>query len=542
MNQLYLLVRVSLINQLKLYEFKDKKDKKKKLSTIMKAVLFVFLGIMIMGYAALTAIGLVSIGMARIIPLAAITAVSLMTVFFTIFKTNGILFGYKDYDMLTALPVKTTTLVASRFMQIYAVNAVLSLLIMLPMGVVYGISRYSAAFSTQAVIFYFIWILSLLFIPLIPTTIASIVGLIIMKLSSKMKYSNLVSVAFMFAFLIVFFIGSTLLSGKSEQIDAADISALLSMTENSLMKIYPVGGIFGRAVLENSVFIFILFAAGSYIWYRLFICLTAHYYKGIQSDLASYKTGGEALKDLHVSVNSQKKALLIKEWKRLFSSSAYLMNMGVGAIMLLVMAIAVLMFPNDKITEMLAEGNINIDINTLGVTIAPFIIGTIAGMSCAASCALSLEGSNIELLKALPVKAKDIYLSKIYMNLTLITPPTFLASIIACVRFAQSYSEAVLIILLSLIFNIFTAVMGMYINIKFPNFTWESEITIVKQSFASFLGIFSTMLLCLVTGFIVLSMPKGMQGASMLICGAAVLIITLYVYSLVSNSPIPEKN
>lgn len=542
MNQLYMLVRINLINQLRLNEINGRKAKRKRLITIMKTVFVIFLGVMIMGYAALTAIGLISIGMERIIPLTAITAVSLMTVFFTVFKTNGILFGYRDYDMLTALPVKTTTLVASRFMQLYVVNAVFSFLIMLPMGIIYGISRYSLSFSFPAVIFYIIWILSLFFIPLIPTTIASIIGFIIMKATSKMKYSNILSAAITFIIIIGILIGSMVLSSSSKQIDATDVAALISVTESSLLKIYPVGGIFSRAVLENNLFIFILFTAGSYIWYRLFICFTAYSYKRIQSDLSSYKESTEALKDLHVSVNSQKKALLIKEWKRLFSSSTYLLNMGMGVIMLLVMASSVMLFSNDKISTLLSNENINIDINTLGVTMAPFVLGAIAGTSCAASCSLSLEGSNIELLRSLPIKAKDIYLSKIYMNLTLITPPTIIASIIVCFRFVKNFSDAVIIILLPLIFNIFTAVIGMYINIKFPNFTWENETTVVKQSFASFLGIFSTMLLCFIMGAVILKVPKSLREGAMLICGAAVFIVTAFVYGLINKSPIPDKN
>lgn len=36
----------------------------------------------------------------------------------------------------------------------------------------------------------------------------------------------------------------------------------------------------------------------------------------------------------------------------------------------------------------------------------------------------------------------------------------------------------------------FTSVFGMWLNLKFPNYSWASEVTVVKQGAASFISIF----------------------------------------------------
>ena len=51
-----------------------------------------------------------------------------------------------------------------------------------------------------------------------------------------------------------------------------------------------------------------------------------------------------------------------------------------------------------------------------------------------------------------------------------------------------------LVFLTPLAYACFTSVFGMWLNLKFPNYSWTSEITVVKQSAASFIGIFFGMM------------------------------------------------
>lgn len=65
--------------------------------------------------------------------------VGLVSFFTTINKASGVLFSYKDYDLVMSLPVKTSHVVASRILQLYVLNLFFTLMAMLPAGAVYAI-------------------------------------------------------------------------------------------------------------------------------------------------------------------------------------------------------------------------------------------------------------------------------------------------------------------------------------------------------------------------------------------------------------------
>ncbi len=49
------------------------------------------------------------LGMEELVPGCAVILPGIVTFFFSMLKTNGILFAYKDYEMLMSLPVPTRT-------------------------------------------------------------------------------------------------------------------------------------------------------------------------------------------------------------------------------------------------------------------------------------------------------------------------------------------------------------------------------------------------------------------------------------------------
>ena len=57
----------------------------------------------------------------------------------TVYKAPGLLFAFKDYDLLMSLPVRTGSLVASRLLMLYGVNLAFTLLTMVPAWVVYAV-------------------------------------------------------------------------------------------------------------------------------------------------------------------------------------------------------------------------------------------------------------------------------------------------------------------------------------------------------------------------------------------------------------------
>lgn len=534
MKTLWILVKTGILNQWKICELKSSKDKKMRSHIILMAGVFVLLGGMAVTYAAAGAIGLLFIGMGNLIPSAALTFTVLFTLFFTVYKTNGILFGIRDYDMLAALPIKHSILVASRFMQLYLMNLLAAVLIMLPMGIVYGIG------TSRGLFYYVMWFCSIFAAPLIPTTLAAIAGVLIMAVSVRMKHPNVVSGVLSILLVTGILAGSMGFGSMGEEMDVTQLTNGLALAEKELMRVYPVNLLFSKAIRDNNLLYFALFLAGSYLWYRLFVTVTALKYKSIQSAfLAHRKTEGKKGKAFHTE-KTPMQALVSKEWKRFLNSNNYLLNMGMGVIMLILATLALILAPEKNITKVLEESGIHLNFSAVGGLLAPFLAAALGSMSCTTSCALSLEGKNMEMLRTLPLRPIEIYESKIRMNLMLLIPTGLFCSLVLGIRFSVGPADGIFSVLLPVVFYCFSAVWGMFLNIKMPNFSWENEVMVIKQSMPSFCGIFSGMLLVMVCGVLVFLMPAELRTIGRIVVAAAVAAVTIMLYRKLGKMPLPQ--
>lgn len=535
MKQLILLVKTGLMEQLKWRELRNTKDTKKKWSTIGILIAFLLVGGMLIFYSGISAYGLIYVGMGELLPAAAVTAVGTMTLFFTILKTNGILFGYKDYEMLTALPIKTSTLVTARFLQLYGTNFLMGMVIMLPMGIVYGVMLH------KGVSFYMIWLIGMVAAPLIPTTIAAMIGVIIMAISSRMRHSNVISGILSMGLLIAILVGSTALGGMGNTAALNSLTLILEEAKSSIEKFYPVSTLFRKAVLEESFLFFLLFIGVSLLWYGLFLIIVSSKYKKINSMLTAHSLKARKQKDLNTTAGSAKRALVKKEWKRFLNSNVYMTNMGVGVIMMLLFAGALAFLPQETMAKILSSGDISLDLSSIGVGILPFILGGLGGLCCTTCCSLSLEGGNIEILKALPLSAGDIYKGKITMNLMLTIPATLVSALLISFKFANSIMDVLFLFGIPIAYDILMAVWGMYLNIRMPNFTWENEIVVVKQAAPVLFAIFGGLLFAFLGGIAANLVPKSSTVPVMFFIALVILVIAFLLYQKIKRCPLPEK-
>lgn len=84
--------------------------------------------------------------------------------------------------MLTAFPIKTRTIIASKFLSMYINNLAFAVVVMVPMAVGYEMWN---GFNAGTVAF---WFLGILFAPLLPMTIAAAVGMAILAIGAGFKH------------------------------------------------------------------------------------------------------------------------------------------------------------------------------------------------------------------------------------------------------------------------------------------------------------------------------------------------------------------
>ena len=107
----------SIINK-----YKYSNDKKARSKVVGIIVGRVVLMAMLILYSFLMNMGVAQMGMSSMIPMTTAIVIATLSFVFTLLKTNGYLFGFKEYDMLVSMPFETKEIVADKFLYMYIKN------------------------------------------------------------------------------------------------------------------------------------------------------------------------------------------------------------------------------------------------------------------------------------------------------------------------------------------------------------------------------------------------------------------------------------
>ncbi|MBI9011497.1 MAG: hypothetical protein JEZ08_04645 [Clostridiales bacterium] len=470
-NKSLLLLKIQLLSLFGFNEIRYSDNKRQKRTLLLNAVGILVVGIFLGVYCFLSAISLQKGGMGDIIPAYALTSASIIIIVLTVFKTNGILFGFKDYDMVMSLPVKVSSIVISRFLMVYILNVFVALILTLPMGIVYGSN------VTNGYISVLMMSISLLTIPLIPMTLAFTIGTLILLISSKFKHKNIAVTILSFALVL----GVIYLNFKNRgEIQMEDLATISASLVKQMYTIYPIAELYANAILNHNIAHLILFVSISITMFLAFVRLVSSKFCEINTGMMTNNTKDNYQVE-KLQISSPFIALYKKELKRYFMSTIYVLNTSIGILLLFVLTVIIGVFGIDLLETQMKVSGLEKIISTGG----PMIISVMLIMSCTTSSAISLEGKNFWILKSLPINMKQIINSKIAVNLTILLPTTILSAVVLSLKTDQSYLGTVLLFATPLTYAFFIAVLGLRINLKYPNFTWKTEAMVVKQSIST---------------------------------------------------------
>ncbi|NWK67552.1 permease [Bacillus paramycoides] len=516
------LLKIRLITQLGLNTFRYEKDKKKKQNKILLSVSIALVGIILMLYCGASAYGLVKLGISEIIPVYALVISSVLTLFFTIFKANGEIFAFKDYDFLMSLPICVSTVITSRFLYVYLLNTLFSIIIMLPMGVIYGINE------KPSISFYFMWFISMFIASLIPTTIAAVFGAAITAIASRFKNTNKITTILSFIVIITF--SFFMMKNGDSQHSLNDMNGIGAMVSEQLTKVYPLANMFQKAIVNTDIAAFILFVGISVIWYYLFVKILSLKYKQINTGITTY----HMLSNYEIT-SMRKESVLValykKELKRFFSSTVYVINSGMGVVMAIAFSLAIVVIGPSQLIEYPG-------IETVLQKVAPFAIAAMISLTCTTCVSLSLEGKNVWIIKSLPITPKMIYDSKILMNLSLSIPASLISAVLLIIGLKLDVWSSLLIVITPITYSLFSAVWGIFINNRFGYYDWVSETQIVKQSVGSFVGMFGGLIMAVIPALLIGTDTIWNYRVFTFLVVVAILIITIFLYKKESRRSI----
>lgn len=465
MSRTWVLLKAQILNFFSINELQEPDNKKKNMAVIVgfgiaSVVLF------LCGYNILTVKALVQAGEQELIPAYMVSVSSFAILFLTMFRSNGILFGSKDIEILTALPVRSSEIISSKFSFMYLLNLLLAVIFMIPGGIVWIVNANTDVFR------FVLFMLSTFFVPIIPMCIASVIGVLIVFVSSHFKNRSIFAVLLSFLTLgfVAYFASFSMNSGNQ------DISNIGAMIAGQITGLYPLSKFFlqgtGFLGISGTIMFLVLSLAVLSLFIKI-VALKYSYFNTLASRTSKYKKHTVSFKE-----HSPFIALYQKEFGRFFSSYMAVLNTGFGTVLLCVFSIFLLIVSPEKLGEYAGIP----DINAFLGGYAPLVVVSMFCLGSPAASSISLEGKNIWILQSTPISMKTILNSKIAVTLTLNFFGYLLSVFAMLTRLQMNIGQVVSLIVIPICYSLFLAVLGISLNKRHPSFDWSSEVMVVKQS------------------------------------------------------------
>ncbi len=398
---------------------------------------------------------------------------------FSIFETKSELYECKDNNLLLSMPIKPRDIVASRIAVVLIYNYIEELIVMLPCIVVYAIYSHDAVGVVGALIVS-------VFLPLIPTSLASGVGYLVALISRRVKKNSFITVAISLLFLAVYFIGyEYLMLNFNAYIEKLSQSGFVPASEMPFM--YHLGA----SCLMKPLNLLIIIALSLVIGALTYYIISRSYIKIVTDNYsvkkAEYKGG-------YIKSKSVLRALTEKELKRFFSSSAYMLNSALGLVFLVAAGI-IAAVKRESMGMLFSLVLPEFGISAVGASaIMIMAIVCLSSLNTMSASALSLEGKCIWIPKTMPIRDRDLLFSKVLPQIIIVTPPTLLTSVLFIIATSAPMEYWIFYVLTPLFANVFSAMFGLVINVAFPKFDFENDLHVIKQSLSVFIVMFGQMI------------------------------------------------
>ena len=423
--------------------------------------------------------GLVSVGMGWLYYVLMSGIAVTLGAFGSVFNTYSGLYLPKDNDLLLSMPIPVRTIITSRLLNVYLLGALYSGVVMLPALIV----RWAVAGATAANVVG--GIVLFLIISILVLILSCLLGLVVARVSLKLKNKSfitvLIALAFIGVYYLVYFRAQSLIRDIVENAVAYGTNI-----KSSAYVLYMFGSI-GEGDLAATA----VFAAATAALLALTVFILS------RSFLKLATSSGSSKKVRYVERRAKERsafrALLSKEFARLASSPNYMLNCALGVIVLPALGVFMLI-KGAEICELLKSIS-----DASGVIFCAALM-LAASMIATAIPSVSLEGKSLWIPQSLPVDPKTVLKAKTAVQLILTELPMLFASVCAAIAVQSSVAEKVMVAVLPLVFGVFTSLFDMFLGVRSPMLVWTSEIIPIKQSGAALVAVFGCWGLVLLFG------------------------------------------
>ncbi len=524
MRELKALIALELRTLYGFNKFRHTKDKKAKNRYKLLAAVWIALAVMVFFYIGALVFGLCTLGLSDTVPSYLVTVSTLIVLMFGIFRAGAVIFAKSGYDILISMPVRKSSIVISRFVLLYVDELIFTSAIMLSGTVVYGICM-KPSFG-----FYVYSVLATLLVPIIPLLISLLLGTLVSAVSSRMKHKSLVEAALgvgiVIAALLLSFFG-----GALEGADDSVIADFASQIAKAVEKIYPPAAWVGDAMLGNGAFCFVLYSVISILLMISSIFVTVKLFEKIMRAVFVSVSGGTYKLEKQRG-KSPLKALTVREFRRYFASSVYVVNTVTGPILALAVTLGLCIFGAESVGELLPNANTKL--------LLAIAVGTCISMAPTTSVSVSMEGKQIDIIKSLPISTRTWLNSKLMLYFILAFPFYIISEAVALAVLKPDFTEALVILLFPLANALLCGIFGLLVNLKLHTFDWDREEYVVKQSAPAAIGCFSGLLTGVLAFLLSVLLPAAFSEYALLILSAVMLTVSAALYGYIGKTEISK--
>lgn len=456
--------------------------------------------------------------------LSMILLTTFLGVFGSVFNTFSSVYLAKDNEVLLAMPIKKRDLLISRLAGVYVMGIFYMCPVYIPTMVVAGLQR---GFSVKGIIAQLIVLIILSFVTLaLSALLGWLVAIISVRLRSKAFVTVFVSLLFIAAYYYLYFKAT---SGIKDMINNLDKIAVSVKAKGYLL--YCLG----MAPTGDISSIIMIFAITVLFCGVVYFLLWANFTK-----ILTYKKGEKriAYKSSAIREKSVEKALLNKEVQRFTKSAGYMLNCGLGCIMLPILAIVALVKG-----PAIAPRICNVIPEHIAAIIIAGMICLMATMNDITAPSISMEGKSLWILQSLPVSSFQVLKAKLKLHMYATLPPVILCAVCIGVVMKISIADMVWLLMISILFVLFAAEIGLLLGLKLPNLTWTNENAALKQNAGVLIALFGGWGFIAIIGTIYYLLRKIISPVCFMIACAVIMLglcVLLYRWLKVRGSKIFE--
>lgn len=512
MKKMMSLLKACMTDNMSLFKIK-KKDKTKKSGKGLTIFLFILVGMTIFMYTNTFLDVLIPQHMEHVLLSLVAVIVAIFVVSEGIYKAGSLIFNCRDDDLLLSLPIRKSMVVFIRILKFYVFELLYSSLFLIPTVIAYTI-RVSCN-----PMFYIVSVFAIFLLPIIPIAISSIIGAIISATSAKFKNKSFIQI---FVSMIAL-LGVLCLSFNMQGL-MNNIGTNAEVISDFIAKVYYPASAYSKLATNFDMTEMLIFVGIHILVLIATIFVISKVYFKVNSGLKLIqKSSGK--KSYKMKASRPQVAFIKKEFKRAINTPVLIINAVFGLVLFVVVCIVMAI----KFDTLLAASQDKIpfipeSLYAYVPIILVFFIAFGSLTSSITSSMISLEGKAFTTLKSLPVEPYTIIMAKVYTAILMMTPFILIGDLVFYIRFKFNIVEILLTVVASILLPFIAELIGILVNLKYPEMKADTDAEVVKQSGSS--NISALLGILIIIGTVILLTTMITMGCQTTVC----LIIADFVF------------